>query len=204
MGIRPGSLDRKTMIEYKSHGFSDAHIADGLNGFKPTGWKALPDDCDEETVMLRRHELKIHPRYRMVDSCAAEFAAKTPYYYSTYEPFQDDGIDHVPHLDKRDKQRMVAIGSGPIRIGQGIEFDYGCVHAVMAIRSAGMDAVLINNNPETVSTDFDTSDRLYFDPLTSECVSEILFVRKPMESYCNSEDKRRSTSHSLSKSDLLT
>jgi carbamoyl-phosphate synthase large subunit len=73
---------------------------------------------------------------------------------------------------------MVAIGSGPIRIGQGIEFDYGCVHAVMAIRAAGMDAVLINNNPETVSTDFDTSDRLYFDPLTNECVSEILLREK--------------------------
>ena len=178
MGIRPGSLDRKTMIDYKSHGFSDAHIADALNGFKPTGWKALPKDCNEEAVMHRRHELKLHPRYRMVDSCAAEFAAKTPYYYSTYERFQDDGIDHVPDLDKRDKQRMVAIGSGPIRIGQGIEFDYGCVHAVMAIRAAGMDAVLINNNPETVSTDFDTSDRLYFDPLTSECVSEILLREK--------------------------
>ena len=101
MEVRPTSLDRKTMIHYKSHGFSDAHIADALNGFKPTGWKALPNDCNEESVMLRRHELKVHPRYRMVDSCAAEFAAKTPYYYSTYEPFQDDGIDHVPNLEKR-------------------------------------------------------------------------------------------------------
>ena len=90
---------------------------------------------------------------------------------------------------------MVAIGSGPIRIGQGIEFDYGCVHAVMAIRSAGMDAVLINNNPETVSTDFDTSDRLYFDPLTSECVSEILLREKRMAFFSNSEDRRPSISH---------
>lgn len=114
----------------------------------------------------------------MVDSCAAEFAAKTPYYYSTYEPYQEVGIDHIPNIEQRTKQRMVAIGSGPIRIGQGIEFDYGCVHAVMAIRSAGMDAILINNNPETVSTDFDTSDRLYFDPLTNECVSEILLREK--------------------------
>ena len=114
----------------------------------------------------------------MVDSCAAEFAAKTPYYYSTYEPYQEVGIDHIPNMEQRTKQRMVAIGSGPIRIGQGIEFDYGCVHAVMAIRSAGMDAILINNNPETVSTDFDTSDRLYFDPLTNECVSEILLREK--------------------------
>ena len=174
----PSSMDAKMLIHYKSHGFSDAHIADAIDGFKPNAWKSLPEHCSEESVMLRRHELGIHPRYRMVDSCAAEFAAKTPYYYSTYEPYQEVGIDHIPNIEQRTKQRMVAIGSGPIRIGQGIEFDYGCVHAVMAIRSAGMDAILINNNPETVSTDFDTSDRLYFDPLTNECVSEILLREK--------------------------
>ena len=101
-------------------------------------------------------------------------AAKTPYYYSTYEPSSSTGIDHIPNLEKRTKERYVAIGSGPIRIGQGIEFDYGCVHAVMAIREAGKDAILINNNPETVSTDFDTSDRLYFEPLTLEYVTEVL------------------------------
>ena len=128
MNIQPSSMDYNTIIRYKSHGFSDAHIADALNGFKPAGWKALPDHCNEESVMHRRHELNIHPRYRMVDSCAAEFAAKTPYYYSTYEPYQDDGIDHVPDLEKRNKQRMVAIGSGPIRIGQGIEFDLSLIH----------------------------------------------------------------------------
>jgi carbamoyl-phosphate synthase large subunit len=110
----------------------------------------------------------------MVDSCAAEFAAKTPYYYSTYEPHGASGIDLLPNIEERTKERLVTIGSGPIRIGQGIEFDYGCVHAVKAIREAGKDAILINNNPETVSTDFDTSDRLYFDPLTLEYVSEIL------------------------------
>ena len=174
----PASMDSNMLIKYKSHGFSDAHIADAIDGFKPNAWKSLPEQCNEDSVMLRRHELGIHPRYRMVDSCAAEFAAKTPYYYSTYEPYQETGIDHIPHIEQRTKQRMVAIGSGPIRIGQGIEFDYGCVHAVMAIRSAGMDAILINNNPETVSTDFDTSDRLYFDPLTNECVSEILLREK--------------------------
>ena len=174
----PSSMDAKMLIKYKSHGFSDAHIADAIDGFKPNAWKSLPDNCNEESVMLRRHELGIHPRYRMVDSCAAEFAAKTPYYYSTYEPYQEVGIDHIPNMEQRTKQRMVTIGSGPIRIGQGIEFDYGCVHAVMAIRAAGMDAILINNNPETVSTDFDTSDRLYFDPLTNECVSEILLREK--------------------------
>ena len=174
----PSSMDAKMLIKYKSHGFSDAHIADAIDGFKPNAWKSLPDNCNEESVMLRRHELGIHPRYRMVDSCAAEFAAKPPYYYSTYEPYQGVGIDHIPNMEQRTKQRMVTIGSGPIRIGQGIEFDYGCVHAVMAIRAAGMDAILINNNPETVSTDFDTSDRLYFDPLTNECVSEILLREK--------------------------
>tara|TARA_B110001452_G_C15225108_1_gene424620 strand:- start:624 stop:2306 length:1683 start_codon:yes stop_codon:yes gene_type:complete len=110
----------------------------------------------------------------MVDSCAAEFAAKTPYYYSTYELDDANGIDLLPGLETRTKERLVTVGSGPIRIGQGIEFDYGCVHAVKAIRAAGKDAILINNNPETVSTDFDTSDRLYFDPLTLECVSEVL------------------------------
>ena len=174
----PSSMGAKMLIKYKSHGFSDAHIADAIDGFRPNAWKSLPLHCSEESVMMRRHELGIHPRYRMVDSCAAEFAAKTPYYYSTYEPYQEVGIDHIPNLEQRTKQRMVAIGSGPIRIGQGIEFDYGCVHAVMAIRSAGMDAILINNNPETVSTDFDTSDRLYFDPLTNEYVSEILLREK--------------------------
>ena len=124
--------------------------------------------------MRRRHALALHPRFRMVDSCAAEFAAETPYYYSTYELDDAKGVDLLPNLASRTKERLVTVGSGPIRIGQGIEFDYGCVHAVKAIRAAGKDAILINNNPETVSTDFDTSDRLYFDPLTLECVSEIL------------------------------
>ena len=120
--------------------------------------------------MKARHGHAVHPIFRMVDSCAAEFAAKTPYYYSTYEPHGDNKIDVLPNLENRVKRRQVVIGSGPIRIGQGIEFDYGCVHAVKAIREAGMDAVLMNNNPETVSTDFDTSDRLYFEPLTLEYV----------------------------------
>ena len=91
---------------------------------------------DERAVMLRRHELGIHPRYRMVDSCAAEFAAKTPYYYSTYETHTQFGIDLLPDIDTRTKERIVTIGSGPIRIGQGIEFDYGCVHAVKAFEKA--------------------------------------------------------------------
>ncbi|DAC17876.1 MAG TPA: carbamoyl-phosphate synthase large subunit [Candidatus Poseidoniales archaeon] len=115
----------------------------------------------------------------MVDSCAAEFAAITPYYYSTYECQKTKGIDHIPELQSRDKKRQIVLGSGPIRIGQGIEFDYSCVHAVKSIRSEGMDAVLINNNPETVSTDFDTSDRLYFEPLTLEYVTEVMLREQP-------------------------
>jgi len=163
-------LDNETLLECKMRGMSDAHIADASAGFPAEGWKTT----DERAVMLHRHSLKIHPRFRMVDSCAAEFAAKTPYYYSTYELDSESGIDLLPNLAERNKDRMVVIGSGPIRIGQGIEFDYGCVHAVKAIREAGMDAILINNNPETVSTDFDTSNRLYFEPLTLEYVVEVL------------------------------
>ena len=170
----PSELTREQLQHWKSHGFSDNHIADALSGFPAGGPRAIPSGRDEEAVMKRRHLLGLHPRYRMVDSCAAEFAAKTPYYYSTYELDDAEGIDLLPELESRTKERLVTVGSGPIRIGQGIEFDYGCVHAVKAIREAGKDAIIINNNPETVSTDFDTSDRLYFDPLTLEYVSEIL------------------------------
>ena len=174
LACNPTEIDVDTLRTWKSHGFSDSHIADALNAFPASGYKSLPRGRDENSVMRRRHSLSLHPNYRMVDSCAAEFAAKTPYYYSTYEPASNGGIDHIPDLQNRVKERYVAIGSGPIRIGQGIEFDYGCVHAVMAIREAGKDAILINNNPETVSTDFDTSDRLYFEPLTLEYVTEVL------------------------------
>ena len=170
----PTELNREQLRSWKSHGFSDEHIADALAGFPSTGPRSLPAGRDEVAVMRRRHTLALHPRFRMVDSCAAEFAAETPYYYSTYELDDAKGVDSLPGLESRTKERLVTVGSGPIRIGQGIEFDYGCVHAVKAIRAAGKDAILINNNPETVSTDFDTSDRLYFDPLTLECVSEIL------------------------------
>lgn len=170
----PTELTREQLLHWKSHGFSDNHIADALAGFPASGPRSIPVGRNEEAVMSRRHALSLHPRYRMVDSCAAEFAAKTPYYYSTYELDNASGIDLLPDMEARTKERLVTVGSGPIRIGQGIEFDYGCVHAVKAIREAGKDAIIINNNPETVSTDFDTSDRLYFDPLTLEYVSEIL------------------------------
>ena len=179
MGLRPSEIPEPELRSWKGIGFTDLHIADALCGFPSTGFKNLPSGRGEAAVTIRRHHLGVHPRFRMVDSCAAEFAAVTPYYYSTYEGGAgENGIDLVPGLDAKTKQRVVVIGSGPIRIGQGIEFDYGCVHAVGAIREMGHEAIIINNNPETVSTDFDTSDRLYFDPLNLESVSEILLREK--------------------------
>jgi carbamoyl-phosphate synthase large subunit len=177
--MSPGEIPVVEMRRWKGAGFTDLHIADALAGFPASGFKTLPEGADEFAVTSRRHQLSIHPRFRMVDSCAAEFAAVTPYYYGTYEGGSaPTGIDHVPGLDNFTKQRIVVVGSGPIRIGQGIEFDYGCVHAVGAIRESGHEAIIINNNPETVSTDFDTSDRLYFDPLTLEHTAEILLREK--------------------------
>ncbi|MCH2260372.1 MAG: carbamoyl-phosphate synthase large subunit, partial [Candidatus Thalassarchaeum betae] len=175
IGLPPAEVPEAEMRLWKGAGFTDLHIADALAGFPASGFKLLPEGADEFAVTRRRHQLGVHPVFRMVDSCAAEFAAVTPYYYTTYEGGAAPiGIDYVPDLEESLKQRIVVIGSGPIRIGQGIEFDYGCVHAVGAIRDLGHEAIIINNNPETVSTDFDTSDRLYFDPLTLEAVSEIL------------------------------
>ena len=175
IGLPPAEVPEAEMRLWKGAGFTDLHIADALAGFPASGFKLLSEGANEFAVTRRRHQLGVHPVFRMVDSCAAEFAAVTPYYYTTYEGGSASlGIDYVPGLEESLKQRIVVIGSGPIRIGQGIEFDYGCVHAVGAIRDLGHEAIIINNNPETVSTDFDTSDRLYFDPLTLEAVSEIL------------------------------
>ena len=115
--------------------------------------------------------------YKMVDTCAAEFPAKTPYFYSTFDPHEHD--EAKPFVDKAKKKRIVVIGSGPIRIGQGIEFDYSSVHCVWNLKELGYEVVIINNNPETVSTDFDTADRLYFEPLTPEDVQHVLDVEKP-------------------------
>jgi carbamoyl-phosphate synthase large subunit len=170
----PMLVGEDDLWRWKALGMSDAYICDALAGFPATGFNSLSSEYSETAVMQRRHLFGIHPRYRMVDSCAAEFAAATPYYYSTYEGRQERGIDLIPELEQRHKERVVVLGSGPIRIGQGIEFDYCCVHAVMAIRESGRDAIIINNNPETVSTDFDTSDRLYFEPINIECVTEVL------------------------------
>ncbi|NMA64978.1 MAG: carbamoyl-phosphate synthase large subunit, partial [Clostridiaceae bacterium] len=125
----------------------------------------------KEDIKNKRRKLGISPSYKMVDTCAAEFQAKTPYYYSTYDEYSEN----VPS----NKKKIIVLGSGPIRIGQGIEFDYCSVHSVWGLKEEGYEAIIINNNPETVSTDFDISDRLYFDPLTPEDVEEIIEVEKP-------------------------
>lgn len=115
--------------------------------------------------------------YKMVDTCAAEIAAQTPYFYSTFDEVAHD--ESKPFVDRSEKKRIVVIGSGPIRIGQGIEFDYSSVHCVWTLKELGYEVVIINNNPETVSTDFDTADRLYFEPLTPEDVQHVLDIEKP-------------------------
>lgn len=156
--IREQGLALEILPRAKHLGFSDAQIA------------ALAS-CSEEAVLARRAAAGRRPVYKMVDTCAAEFAATTPYYYSTY----DRENEARPRLGRR----AVVLGSGPIRIGQGIEFDYCSVHAVWSLQEAGLEAVIINNNPETVSTDFDTGDRLYFEPLTAEDVFHVLEVEQP-------------------------
>jgi carbamoyl-phosphate synthase large subunit len=141
----------------KRHGFSDAQIAE-LRGMS------------EDVVRGVRQALGIRPVYKTVDTCAAEFAALTPYHYSSY--------DEETEVAPRNEPAVIILGSGPNRIGQGIEFDYSCVHAAMALREAGFCTVMVNCNPETVSTDYDTSDRLYFEPLTAEDVLEVVYAEQ--------------------------
>ena len=121
-------------------------------------------DCTEGKVRRRRHQLNVRPVYKRVDTCAAEFSTSTAYLYSTYE----EECESAP----TGNDKIMVLGGGPNRIGQGIEFDYCCVHAAMACRADGFETIMINCNPETVSTDYDTSDRLYFEPLTLEDVLE--------------------------------
>jgi carbamoyl-phosphate synthase large subunit len=154
---------------------SETFDAEELSELKRVG---LPDEsvaaaAGTSTEVIRgvRGALDIHPTYKSVDTCAGEFPARTPYYYSTYET-EDE-------VERGDNPSVVVLGSGPNRIGQGIEFDYACVHASYAIKEAGYDAVMINSNPETVSTDYDTSTRLYFEPLTAEHVLEVIRREKP-------------------------
>ena len=159
--ISASSLDILNEDEWryiKQLGFSDRRIGQLL-------------DMPEEMVRSRRHQLGIRPVFKRVDTCAAEFSAHTPYLYSTYE----DECESAP----TDRKKVMILGGGPNRIGQGIEFDYCCVHAVLGLQKDGFETIMVNCNPETVSTDYDTADRLYFEPLTLEDVLEIVEVEKP-------------------------
>ncbi|GAI31548.1 unnamed protein product, partial [marine sediment metagenome] len=146
-------LTPELLWQAKRHGFSDEQIG------------TLADRLPEQ-VRETRHNWNIRPVYKMVDTCAAEFDAATPYFYSTYE--QEN--EAIPYQGNK----AVVIGSGPIRIGQGIEFDYCSVHSAWALQEAGFQSIMVNSNPETVSTDFDTSDRLYFEALDEESLRDIL------------------------------
>ena len=150
---QPGELNRELLRSAKSMGFSDEQISK---------LRAVP----ESEIKLLRNTLNVHPVFKTVDTCAGEFEALTPYYYSSY----DEESEVIP----RTKTAVIILGSGPNRIGQGIEFDYSCVHASFALKKAGYETIMINCNPETVSTDYDTSDRLYFEPLTLEDVIEVI------------------------------
>ncbi|MFK7816075.1 MAG: carbamoyl-phosphate synthase large subunit [Gammaproteobacteria bacterium] len=152
------SIDAQWMRNIKRKGFSDRRIATLLK-------------CDEQEVREKRNLLAVHPIYKRVDTCAAEFATNTAYMYSSY--------DEECEAEPSDNKKIMILGGGPNRIGQGIEFDYCCVHAAFAMREDGYETIMVNCNPETVSTDYDTSDRLYFEPLTLEDVLEIVRVEKP-------------------------
>jgi carbamoyl-phosphate synthase large subunit len=159
--LKQSSLDKLSAQEFrnlKRKGFSDRRLAKLLNE-------------TEKTVRKQRTELGVRPVYKRVDTCAAEFATSTAYMYSTYE--------EECEAEPTDRQKIMILGGGPNRIGQGIEFDYCCVHAALSLREDGYETIMVNCNPETVSTDYDTSDRLYFEPLTLEDVLEIVHVEKP-------------------------
>ncbi|WAW14986.1 carbamoyl-phosphate synthase large subunit [Peptostreptococcus equinus] len=151
-------LNKEYLLELKKKGFSDKGIGDLMK-------------IDSENIVELRKLYGIQPAYKMVDTCGGEFDALSPYYYSTYEQFDE--------VEVSDKKKIIVLGSGPIRIGQGIEFDYCSVHSIMALRKMGIETIIINNNPETVSTDFDTSDKLYFEPLTEEEVLNIIEKERP-------------------------
>ncbi len=154
----PEDIPGDFMLELKQVGYSDAQIA----------WLMR---VDEQAVTKHRFSLGIRRTYKLVDTCAAEFEAQTPYYYSTF----DEENESIPS----NKKKIIVLGSGPNRIGQGIEFDYCCVHGLLAIKEAGYEAIMINCNPETVSTDFDVADKLYFEPVFWEHIQEIIELEKP-------------------------
>ncbi|MBB1489718.1 carbamoyl-phosphate synthase large subunit, partial [Oceanospirillum sp. D5] len=149
------TIDKELLLEGKQKGYGDRQIAHMLG-------------CLESQVYNKREEMGINRVYKLVDTCAAEFEAKTPYYYSTFESDMETA-DGKRYSDNEsivsDKKKIIVLGSGPNRIGQGIEFDYCCVHGVYAAKECGYETIMINCNPETVSTDFDTADKLYFEPV---------------------------------------
>jgi carbamoyl-phosphate synthase large subunit len=155
----PEDIPHAFFLELKQNGYSDNQIA----------WLMR---VDEKDVTIQRKKLNIRRTYKLVDTCAAEFEAKTPYYYSSFDQ-ENESISH-------DREKIIVLGSGPNRIGQGIEFDYCCVHGVLAIREEGMEAIMVNCNPETVSTDFDIADKLYFEPIYWEHIEEIIDHEKPL------------------------
>jgi len=152
------SISKELMLEAKQNGYADRQIAHLLN-------------CLESEIHSRRTELGVNRTFKLVDTCAAEFEAQTPYYYSSFEEENESIVS--------DKKKIVVLGSGPNRIGQGIEFDYSCVHGVLAAKEAGFETIMINCNPETVSTDFDTADKLYFEPVFWEHIYDIILHEKP-------------------------
>ena len=154
-------LDADLLLGAKRAGVSDRQLA-----------ALRPELTDEHAVRALRNRLGLHPVYKTVDTCAAEFAARTPYHYSSHDYL--DPADAESEVAPSPRPKVVILGSGPNRIGQGLEFDYSCVHAAFALRGAGYETVMVNCNPETVSTDYDTSDRLYFEPLTLEDVLEVI------------------------------
>jgi carbamoyl-phosphate synthase large subunit len=158
-GKNLADLDKAALLQLKRRGFSDRRLAKLL-------------DTDQHAVRAYRQALSVRPVYKRVDTCAAEFATNTAYMYSTYE----EECESKPS----DKKKIMVLGGGPNRIGQGIEFDYCCVHAAFAMREDGYETIMVNCNPETVSTDYDTSDRLYFEPVTLEDVLEIVALEKPV------------------------
>ncbi|MCB0472761.1 MAG: carbamoyl-phosphate synthase large subunit, partial [Flavobacteriaceae bacterium] len=162
------TLPKELMLEAKQKGYGDRQIAHML-------------DCYESEVYNKRKELNINRVYKLVDTCAAEFKAETPYYYSTFENTMttSQGTTAVNESVVTGKKKVVVLGSGPNRIGQGIEFDYCCVHGVLAAKECGYETIMINCNPETVSTDFDTADKLYFEPVFWEHIYDIIQHEKP-------------------------
>ncbi len=163
-----GLDDGEALARRKRLGMSDRRLM-----------KLCGGDVSEEDVRQARKKHGVRPVYKRVDTCGAEFEARTPYLYSTYETGTLADRDAEDEARVTDKKKVIILGGGPNRIGQGIEFDYCCVHAVMALRELGYEAIMVNCNPETVSTDYDTSDRLYFEPLTREDVLEIVDAEKP-------------------------